>query len=150
MKKFIIAILAVSCLFCFAGCSSNDNGNLPFETSDVESIDIFHYVVPTDAEKKVVTEQADIETLYKAFDEIKLSTKDAETLTGGDTFGFRFCLSDGVTYEIICSECDGEQYKLLFLTDGTGYSTKNDIGQYYSTLAENYDTVSVEENELPK
>lgn len=62
---------------------------------------MFHFVVPADAEKKVITEQADIEDICKSLENISVKDKETELFTGGSVTSFRFILSDGSSHEII-------------------------------------------------
>lgn len=59
MKKFAAVIFAVMFCLSFVGCTQPEKMDLPFEVSEVENIEMFHFIDPMDAEKKVITEQKD-------------------------------------------------------------------------------------------
>ena len=63
MKKAAVFLLTVMLPVILAGCSQKAAVELPFTPSEVEAAEMFRYVVPADAEKKVVTKPDDIESL---------------------------------------------------------------------------------------
>ena len=58
MRKTAIFILAITLCALLSGCGKAMTISLPFAASDVENVEMYHYVVPTSAEKKIIT-QAD-------------------------------------------------------------------------------------------
>ena len=101
MKKAAVFLLTVMLPVILAGCRPKAAVELPFTPSEVEAAEMFRYVVPADAEKKVITEPADIESLCAVFDGISVQEQALEPAAGSGAAGFRFCLSDGTLYEIV-------------------------------------------------
>ena len=76
---------------------------IPFSGSDIAKIEMYHYEgVPVEEECKIITEQEDIDTLYKELQNIKVrdKKKDTEPMTGGSVTRFIFVLSDGTEYDL--------------------------------------------------
>ena len=92
---------------------------------------MFHFVVPADAEKKVITEQADIEDICKSLENISVKDKETELFTGGSVTSFRFILSDGSSHEIIYSEAAGKSGRIYFSNNDKDYFTAADIGELW-------------------
>ena len=49
--------------------------SLPFAASDVENVEMYHYVVPASAEKKIITQADAISELYAVFSELPVSDR---------------------------------------------------------------------------
>lgn len=124
---------------------------LPFELSDVENVEMFHYNgAPVNAEKKIVTESNDIENLYVKFSELLLQNKEPDiTAAGTSTTSFRFNLSDGTNYELIYVGYGVKKGELFSGTDNFRYFTSADIGWNWKWLNESYEAVPASVDELP-
>ena len=150
MKK-TIALISLMVLFLgLVGCNGKTvNIDFPFEVGDVDNIEMYHYAgVPTSAEKKVVVAETDITDLYDMFENLSLTDKQVEEITGADVTSFRFNLSDGTNYELVYV-CNGvKNGKLKSSTGNFEYFTSSDIGSYWSNM--DLESVSVKESELPK
>ena len=103
MKRTIAFVLTVLLSILLTGCTRTEHIALPFTASDVERVEIFHYVVPADAEKKTVTRPEDIADLVDTFDGLSVTDKETEPVAGGSITSFRFRLFDGIVYEIVYS-----------------------------------------------
>ena len=125
-----------------AGCSQKAAVELPFTPSEVESAEMFRYVVPADAEKKVVTNPDDIESLCAVFDGISVREQELEPAAG-----FRFCLSDGTLYEIVYCSVAVKSGSLQLSWSEQQYVTDADIGAIWHQY--DYSAVHAEEDELP-
>lgn len=147
MKKLVAVILTFVCCISLAGCAKKEKLELPFSASDVESVEMFRFTVPVEAEKKVLTGQEDIEGLYTTFQGISLKDKETEPLAGGSVTSFRFNLSDGTDYEVVYSSLAVKSGRLRLSNVDKDYATSADIGACW----DNYDceTVKAAENELP-
>ncbi len=152
MKKRILAVIGACLILCLFGCNRGIKEvhiEFPFEVSDVEKVETYHYDgVPTAVEKKVVTEVADIEDMYAMFERITLQAeKEVEETVGGCVASFRFVLSDGTNYEIIYTG-GGVKKGMLKSNEGMfNYFTSSDIGQYWENLS--YEATPAELGELP-
>ena len=63
--------------------------SLPFAASDVENVEMYHYVVPASAEKKIITQADAISELYAVFSELPVSDRKTEPVAGGAVTSFR-------------------------------------------------------------
>ena len=86
MKKIIALISLLVLLPSLAGCNVKTyNIDFPFETDEVENIEMYYYEgVPSSAEKKVVTAESDIKTLYDMFESLSLEDKKADDGAGAE------------------------------------------------------------------
>ena len=132
------------------GCNGETaNIDFPFEVGDVENVEMYHYAgAPVSAEKKIVVAKTDITDLYHMFENLSLTDKQVEEITGADVTSFRFNLSDGTNYELVYV-CNGvKNGKLKSSTGNFEYFTSSDIGSYWSNM--DLESVPVKESELPK
>ena len=150
MKKMIGMITLLLLMMGVVGCNGEKvNIDFPFEVGEVENIEMYHYTgVPVSAEKKVVVAETDITDLYHMFENLSLTDKQVEEITGADVTSFRFNLSDGTNYELVYV-CNGvKNGKLKSSTGNFEYFTSSDIGSYWSNM--DLESVPVKESELPK
>ena len=150
MKKMIGMITLLLLMMGVVGCNGEKvNIDFPFEVGDVENIEMYHYAgAPVSAEKKIVVAKTDITDLYHMFENLSLTDKQVEEITGADVTSFRFNLSDGTNYELVYV-CNGvKNGKLKSSTGNFEYFTSSDIGSYWSNM--DLESVSVKESELPK
>lgn len=147
MKKAAVFLLTVMLPVILAGCRPKAAVELPFTLSEVEAAEMFRYVVPADAEKKVITEPADIESLCAVFDGISVQEQALEPAAGSGAAGFRFCLSDGTLYEIVYCPVAVKSGSLYLSWSEQEYVTDADIGAVWRQYG--YSAVHAEEGELP-
>ena len=150
MKKTIGMTALLFLMMGLIGCNGETaNIDFPFEVGDVENIEMYHYAgAPVSAEKKIVVAKTDITDLYHMFENLSLTDKQVEEITGADVTSFRFNLSDGTNYELVYV-CNGvKNGKLKSSTGNFEYFTSSDIGSYWSNM--DLESVSVKESELPK
>ncbi len=147
MKKFTVLIMSVILCLFFASCNEKISIKFPFESSDVEQIEMFHYFNPAEAEKKIITNSEDIENIYNVFEGISLKDKATEPVAGGSATSFRFYLSDGTSYEIIYSEIAVKSGRIKTTGMEKDYFTSANIGASWKDY--NYETINASEDELP-
>lgn len=147
MKKQFAFVLAMVLCLILSGCSQEVSLSFPFEDADVERIEMFHFIAPTEAEKKVLTEQDDIQDLYQFLSGLTLRDKKTEPVAGGSVTSFRFHLSDGTTYEVIYSSIAVKSGRIWAAGMGQDYFTSADVGGIYN--AYHYEAEDAEEEELP-
>lgn len=125
--------------------------DFPFELSEVKSIEMFHYNgAPVNAEKKIVTDGKDMESLYVKFSELLLQQKEPDiTSAGTSTTSFRFHLSDGTSYELIYVGYGVKSGELFSGTGNFRYFTSADIGWNWEWLNQDYEAVPASVDELP-
>lgn len=128
MRKTAISILAITLCALLSGCGKAMTISLPFAASDVENVEMYHYVVPASAEKKIITQADAISELYAVFSELPVSDRKTEPVVGGAVTSFRFNLSDHTSYEIIyCAEAV-KKGRLKLPAEQQDYFTSADIG----------------------
>lgn len=152
MKKTIALISMLILILGLAGCSGKKvNIDLPFEVEAIETIEMYHYAgAPVSAEKKIITAESDIKTIYDMFESLSLEDKKVEETSGADVTSFRYLLSDGTTYELIYV-CDGAKNGMLKSgTEDFVYFTSADIGAYWNNLDAELEAVPATESELPQ
>ena len=71
---------------------------------DVEKVEAYHFIVPADAEKKVVTDSASIQEALDLLHGAAPTDAPPEAVTGGATVSFRLTLSAGEMREWVCTE----------------------------------------------
>ena len=147
MKKLTVLILTVVLCITLVSCTQTENVGVPFESSEVETVEMFQFIVPADAEKKVITEQEDIEGICKSLESISVKDKETESVCGGPVTSFRFNLSDGTAYEIIYSEAAGKSGRIYFSNSDKDYFTSADIGELWYNY--DYEIEKAPESELP-
>lgn len=150
MKKALALVLALILVFTLVGCGGKEASiAFPFDVDDVTDVEMYHFVTPSTAEKKTITERADIEALYTMFTELSLRAKIVKNTAGEETTAFRFHLSDGTVYELIYTSYGAKNGELGSPTGGFKCFTSADIGWYWTSLNEALTAVAAAENELP-
>ena len=147
-KKRIGMIALLFLMMGLIGCNGETaNIDFPFEVGDVENIEMYTMREHRYQQKrKIVVAKTDITDLYHMFENLSLTDKQVEEITGADVTSFRFNLSDGTNYELVYV-CNGvKNGKLKSSTGNFEYFTSSDIGSYWSNL--DLEAVSVEENEI--
>ncbi|WP_294455374.1 hypothetical protein [uncultured Allofournierella sp.] len=147
MKRTTAFVLAVLLSILLTGCIRTKHITLPFTASDVERVEMFHYVVPADAEKKTVTQPEDIAGLVDTFDGLSVTNKETAPVAGGSVTSFRFRLFDGTIYEIVYSSIAVKSGRISTTSSGQDFFTSADIEASWSNC--DYEAVPAAENELP-
>lgn len=147
MKKFVLIICTFVLCILLAGCAQRETIDFPFESADVEDIEMFSFIVPMDAEKKVIAGQEDIEHIYQLLESAALEDKETEPVTGGSVTSFRFNLSDGMTYEVIYSSIAEKSGRIKVSDREKDYFTSADIEAIWNNC--NYPAEKAAERELP-
>ena len=140
MKKMFILVMTV--ILCFTQTACNEEGSIdfPFELSSIENVEMFRFTIPADAEKTVITESEDIES-------ISLKDKTTEPTAGGSVTSFRFNLSDGTSYEIIYSAVAVKSGRVITTGMEQDFFTSADIGAFWGSY--DYEVTTASEDELP-
>lgn len=100
MKKSagVILLFGLLALTLF-GCGQK----APFPAENAESVEVYRYVVPASAEKKIVTEPEEVEDICEQLIAAG-APEEGEPLAGGTVISFRVNLKDGSPYELVCAE----------------------------------------------
>ena len=140
-------LMAIMLCFALTACSEKVSIDFPFELSSVENVEMFRFIIPADAEKKVITESEDIEGIYKTFESISLKDKATEPTAGGSVTSFRFNLSDGTSYEVIYSAVAVKSGRIITTGMEQDFFTSADIGANWESY--DYEVIAASEDELP-
>lgn len=130
MKKLIVFWML--CFVIFTGCAEKEALSLPFSPSDIESTEMFRYIVPSETERKIITDVEETENIAETISRVKVKKSLAEQPAGSEVLKIRFNLNDGtdftVTY-ISCGVKDG-----ILIVDGSpdNYRTSSDIGALWN------------------
>ena len=133
MRKKLLGVLSLALFTGMLSVGCGQKQDAPFQTENAQSMEIYRYVLPVEAEKKVVTDSSELETA--CVDLISAGNpKNGEVESGGTVISFRVNLKDGSTYELVCMENGSESLK-----------------KYEAIWDEvSAEAVSAEEEELPK
>ena len=140
MKKMFILVMAVMLCFTLTACNEEGSIDFPFELSSIENVEMFRFTNPADAEKTVITESEDIES-------ISLKDKTTEPTAGGSVTSFRFNLSDGTSYEVIYSAVAVKAGRVITTGMEQDFFTSADIGAFWGSY--DYEVITASEDELP-
>lgn len=147
MKKQFAFVLAIVLCLILSSCSQEVSLSLPFEAADVEYVEMFYFIDPTEAEKKVLTEQEDIQDLYQFLDGLTFRDKETEPVAGSSVTSFRFHLSDDTAYEVIYSSIAVKSGRIWATGMEQDYFTSADVGGIYQSFQ--YEAEAAAEDELP-
>lgn len=79
-------------------------GGPELTAADVEQVEAYHFIVPADAEKKVVADDASIQEILDLLQGAAAAETPPEAVTGGATVSFRLTLATGEVREWICTQ----------------------------------------------
>lgn len=140
MKRILIFVLCISILFIFTGCDgTKETKILDFKESDVETVELYRFNTPAEAQGMIVTEGQDIQKIINAFSKIRIEGDATDfNIFGGEVTSFRFNLKSGkefavVYWEGILRNLDSIDYKvsgepIANLWDDLDYQ-KDDVGE---------------------
>ena len=113
--------------------------------ADVEQVEAYHFIVPADAEKKVVADDASIQEILDLLQGAVAADTPPEAVTGGDVVSFRLTLTTGEVLEWICAEAADT---LWTVTGPEGvYETMIDCAGVWDSLPG--EAAAAAEDELP-
>lgn len=145
---FAIVALYLAILIRFLpGTASTVHLALPFLASDVESVEMFRWIQPSDAEKKLITEKTDIQEIADTLESISLTEQKTAPAAGGAVTSFRFHHSDGSVYEVVYSSLAVKSGRIKTTQSETDYFTSADLGALWNNL--DAEIMEASEEELP-
>ena len=112
---------------------------------EMERVEAYHYIVPADAEKKIVTDAASIQEVLNLLYGTAATGTPPEAVTGGAVVSFRLTLATGETREWICSEAADALWSVTG-PEGT-FETMADCAEVWDHLPGEAQTAG--EQELP-
>lgn len=150
MKKLLLAlavILGLLLSLSLASCARTVSIELPFEPADLDWVEMFRFQNPAQAEKKVITDPADVKDLCDLLESISLKDKKTEPVAGGSVTSFRFHCTDGKTYEVVYSAIAVKSGRIKMTGWETDYFTSADLGTCWNNY--DYPVTDAAESELP-
>ena len=150
MRKLLLAIavtLGLLLSIFLAACARTVHIELPFESADLDRVEMFRFQNPAEAEKKVITDPVDMKDLYDLLESISLKDKKTEPVAGGSVTSFRFHCTDGTTYEVVYSSIAVKSGRIKMTGWETDYFTSADLGACWSNY--DYPVADAAESELP-
>lgn len=150
MKKLLLAlavILGLLLILSLASCARTVSIELPFEPADLDTVEMFRFQNPAQAEKKVITDPADVKDLCDLLESTSLKDKKTEPVAGGSVTSFRFHCTDGKTYEVIYSAIGVKSGRIKMTGWEKDYFTSADLGVCWNNY--DYPVIDAAENELP-
>ena len=128
MKKTLAFVMFIVLLLGLSGCNQDVTITLPFEVTDVESIESYYDDgMSSTVQKKTTTKSTDIEELYTFFTELSLQDKDSSSSDCERTARFVFILSDGTSYELVYVNEAVKKGRLMSPSGEFDYFTSADL-----------------------
>lgn len=147
MKKSIHLFFSCIFLLLFVSGCGNTSEVVNFSSSDVNSIDMYKFSVPTDAEKKTVTAENDIKTIINYITSIKIQgNATLEDATFGGAMTFVFNKTDGTQFVI---SYDGGTIKAPDDSPNQFWYKIDDMSMFSKWDKLNYPAQKVPQSELP-
>ena len=150
MKKLLLALavtLGLLLSLSLASCARTVYIELPFEPAELDTVEMFRFQNPAQAQKKVITDPADMKDLCDLLESISLKDKKTEPVAGGSVTSFRFHCTDGKTYEVVYSAIAVKSGRIKMTDWETDYFTSADLGACWNNY--DYPVTDVAESELP-
>lgn len=144
MKKCIVMILAL--LFLLCGCqqySVREGVDFPFDYEEITSVEAYSHA---SLQKKNVTQELQIQSLYATFRYLQLKTGPIEYRDHAQVSSYRFYLADGTTYELVYEE-NGVKSGILTTQNMDPHFTSADLSGLWDNL--DADAVECTSEELP-
>ena len=140
MKKFLLFILTL----CVTLTSCGKEKSFPFKTEDVKSIECYYYIIPAEAEKKVVSDTKEIENLIREISSVSLKQKKIYKTAGGRVISFKFILFDE-TYSVIYSSDGSKSGSIRFADENKTWFTSYDFESLWENINSRISKANTEE-----
>lgn len=73
---------------------------LPFAVQDVETVIMYHHIVPEETYKKVLQDRIAIEKVYQTLYDLRVRNGLGTKISGAEQVSFVFCCADGTEFEV--------------------------------------------------
>lgn len=131
----------------FTGCKGKqDSKAITFRAEEIEKIELYHYSVPEEAEKKTVSSQEEIQKICDAL-HMKLKENKSEQMAGGEITSFQLYFMDGKTTELIYINYGLKTGTIRMSGEESEFQTSADLGAIWDSCGEEPEAVG--KNELP-
>ncbi len=98
MKRVYALFMVLVFVLGLSACGKTENIVFPFAAAEVKTIESYYDNGGAEIQKKTITEESDIASLYSYFSELSLKSKGSSD--NGSTLKFVFNLTDGTTYDL--------------------------------------------------
>lgn len=149
MKKIILLIVSIILLsLLLARCTKEDvSVTLPFEIKDIQSVELYSYSVPSNAQKRIVTDKEDIKNIFELASRADVKDKKSNDYVGASVISLRFILQDKEPYELIYISYGVKNGR--FASKDFNYFTISDLSSFWYKY-DKYNTEVAKESGLPK
>ncbi|MBS5164445.1 MAG: hypothetical protein KHY77_01615 [Butyricicoccus pullicaecorum] len=72
----------------------------PFAVQDVETVIMYHHIVPEETYKKVLQDRIAIEKVYQTLYDLRVRNGLGTKISGAEQVSFVFCCADGTEFEV--------------------------------------------------
>ena len=73
---------------------------LPFAVKDVETVIMYHHIVPEETYKKVLQDRTAIEKVYQTLYDLRVRNGLGTKISGAEQVSFVFCCADGTEFAV--------------------------------------------------
>lgn len=73
---------------------------LPFAVQDVETVIMYHHIVPEETYKKVLQDRIAIEKVYQTLYDLRVRNGLGTKISGAEQVSFVFCCADGTEFAV--------------------------------------------------
>lgn len=144
MKKLLAIVISLSILLLLGlfGCGAKTRVVFPFAASDVAKIEAIYKDEGSQAKKKTLIGEVEIESLYNSFSELSVTEKDSAQSDALGTILFAFYLTDGTVYEVNYLSFATKSGRLQSENAGFDYFTSGDLIGLWENLSGEIELVS--------
>lgn len=147
MKRFLpfVLILVMSLILALGmtACGNEVTIVFPFAVSNVETIESYYDNGSAEIQKKTITEESDIDSLYTYFSELSLKSKGSSD--DSSTLKFVFNLADGTTYDLTYIGVGTKTGRLQSTTADFDYFTSSDVVGVWENLTVDIELIPSED-----
>jgi uncharacterized lipoprotein YehR (DUF1307 family) len=142
MKRVYALFMSLVLVLGLSACGSEETIVFPFAAADVETIESYYDDGGAEIQKKTITEESDIDSLYTYFSELPVKNKHSSD--DGSTLKFVFNLADGTTYELTYISVAVKTGRLQSETADFDYFTSSDVVGVWAGLSGEIEQISSE------
>lgn len=142
MKRVYALLMSLVFVLGLSACGREETIVFPFSAADVETIESYYDNDGAEIQKKTITEESAIDSLYTYFSE--LSVKNKRSSDDGSTLKFVFNLADGTTFDLTYIGVGTKTGRLQSETADFDYFTSSDVVGVWANLSGETEQISSE------
>ena len=142
MKRVYALLMSLVFVLGLSACGREETIVFPFSAADVETIESYYDNDGAEIQKKTITEESAIDSLYTYFSE--LSVKNKRSSDDGSTLKFVFNLVDGTTFDLTYIGVGTKTGRLQSETADFDYFTSSDVVGVWANLSGETEQISSE------